>query len=163
MLRLQRTVFVGKVCPNFRPPGAFLKRTFLAASIPRPGDLARQQTHHLLWPAWVQRRLWAPRYRVRVHGILGALSRVETRCVRAGRVGALVNSAPTGKMGTQVIVPYREEDEARLFKPMGDLGQIVRMVRRCFCFSRVLVWPVLISGVRYRSGTCAMRIWWLSA
>jgi NADH dehydrogenase (ubiquinone) 1 alpha subcomplex subunit 9 len=32
-----------------------------------------------------------------------------------------------GKMGTQVIVPYREEDEARLFKPMGDLGQIVRM------------------------------------
>ncbi|KAF8194247.1 NADH dehydrogenase [Pholiota molesta] len=32
-----------------------------------------------------------------------------------------------GKQGTQVIVPYREEDEARLFKPMGDLGQIVRM------------------------------------
>ena len=31
-------------------------------------------------------------------------------------------------MGTQVIVPYREEDEARIFKPMGDLGQIVRMV-----------------------------------
>ena len=33
-----------------------------------------------------------------------------------------------GKMGTQVVVPYREEDEARIFKPMGDLGQIVRMV-----------------------------------
>ncbi|KAF9454749.1 39kDa subunit of Ndufa9, NADH ubiquinone oxidoreductase [Macrolepiota fuliginosa MF-IS2] len=32
-----------------------------------------------------------------------------------------------GKMGTQVIVPYRDEDEARIFKPMGDLGQIVRM------------------------------------
>ncbi|KAG6830689.1 hypothetical protein H0H92_015165 [Tricholoma furcatifolium] len=31
------------------------------------------------------------------------------------------------KMGTQVIVPYRDEDEARIFKPMGDLGQIVRM------------------------------------
>ncbi|KAF8158325.1 NADH dehydrogenase [Crassisporium funariophilum] len=31
------------------------------------------------------------------------------------------------KTGVQVIVPYREEDEARLFKPMGDLGQIVRM------------------------------------
>ncbi|KAK2465219.1 hypothetical protein APHAL10511_002573 [Amanita phalloides] len=31
------------------------------------------------------------------------------------------------KAGTQVIVPYRDEDEARLFKPMGDLGQIVRM------------------------------------
>lgn len=25
-------------------------------------------------------------------------------------------------------MPYRDEDEARLFKPMGDLGQIVRMV-----------------------------------
>lgn len=31
------------------------------------------------------------------------------------------------KMGTQVIIPYRDEDEARIFKPMGDLGQIVRM------------------------------------
>ena len=33
-----------------------------------------------------------------------------------------------GKIGTQVVVPYRDEDEARLLKPMGDLGQIVRMV-----------------------------------
>jgi len=33
-----------------------------------------------------------------------------------------------GKIGTQVIVPYRDEDAARVFKPMGDLGQIVRMV-----------------------------------
>lgn len=32
-----------------------------------------------------------------------------------------------GKIGTQVIIPYRDEDESRLFKPMGDLGQIVRM------------------------------------
>ncbi|KAG5351687.1 hypothetical protein C0989_005280 [Termitomyces sp. Mn162] len=31
------------------------------------------------------------------------------------------------KLGTQVIIPYRDEDEARIFKPMGDLGQIVRM------------------------------------
>jgi hypothetical protein len=31
-------------------------------------------------------------------------------------------------MGTQVIVPYREEDEKRHLKPMGDLGQIVPMV-----------------------------------
>ncbi|KAG6831010.1 hypothetical protein H0H87_006583 [Tephrocybe sp. NHM501043] len=28
------------------------------------------------------------------------------------------------KQGTQVIIPYRDEDEARHFKPMGDLGQI---------------------------------------
>jgi hypothetical protein len=39
-----------------------------------------------------------------------------------------------GKMGTQVIIPYREEDEARLFKPMGDLGQIVRMVSPYYFF-----------------------------
>ncbi|KAF5315376.1 hypothetical protein D9619_007304 [Psilocybe cf. subviscida] len=32
-----------------------------------------------------------------------------------------------GKIGTRVVVPYRDEDEARHFKPMGDLGQIVRM------------------------------------
>jgi NADH dehydrogenase (ubiquinone) 1 alpha subcomplex subunit 9 len=31
------------------------------------------------------------------------------------------------KMGTQVIVPYRDEDEKRHLKPMGDLGQIVAM------------------------------------
>lgn len=36
--------------------------------------------------------------------------------------------APIAKLGTQVIVPYRDEDEARHLKPMGDLGQIVPMV-----------------------------------
>lgn len=33
------------------------------------------------------------------------------------------------KAGTQVIIPYRDEDEKRHLKPMGDLGQIVPMVR----------------------------------
>ncbi|KAF8895416.1 39kDa subunit of Ndufa9, NADH ubiquinone oxidoreductase [Infundibulicybe gibba] len=33
----------------------------------------------------------------------------------------------TAKLGTQVIVPYRDEDEARHLKPMGDLGQVVPM------------------------------------
>ncbi|KAF7982927.1 hypothetical protein HWV62_25214 [Athelia sp. TMB] len=32
-----------------------------------------------------------------------------------------------GKMGTQVVVPFREEDDKRHLKPMGDLGQIVPM------------------------------------
>jgi len=31
------------------------------------------------------------------------------------------------RMGTQVVVPYRDEDEKRRLKPMGDLGQIVPM------------------------------------
>jgi hypothetical protein len=31
-------------------------------------------------------------------------------------------------MGTQVVIPYREEDEKRHLKLAGDLGQIVPMV-----------------------------------
>lgn len=41
-------------------------------------------------------------------------------------------------MGTQVVVPYREEDEKRHLKPMGDLGQIVPMVRRVVIYSGVV-------------------------
>lgn len=37
--------------------------------------------------------------------------------------------AKLAKAGTQVIVPYRDEDEKRHLKVMGDLGQIVPMVR----------------------------------
>ena len=33
------------------------------------------------------------------------------------------------KVGTQVIVPFRDEDEKRHLKVMGDLGQIVPLVR----------------------------------
>lgn len=35
--------------------------------------------------------------------------------------------------GTQVIVPYRDEDEKRHLKVMGDLGQIVPMVSGSPC------------------------------
>lgn len=34
------------------------------------------------------------------------------------------------KAGTQVVVPFRDEDEKRHLKVMGDLGQIVPLVRR---------------------------------
>jgi len=37
--------------------------------------------------------------------------------------------AKLAKIGTQVIVPYRDEDEKRHLKVTGDLGQIVPMVR----------------------------------
>lgn len=47
-------------------------------------------------------------------------------------------------MGTQVIVPYREEDEARIFKPMGDLGQIVRMVSSSMALSK----SIFLFGIR---------------
>lgn len=33
-----------------------------------------------------------------------------------------------GRAGTQVIVPYRDEDSKRHLKIMGDLGQIVPLV-----------------------------------
>jgi len=33
--------------------------------------------------------------------------------------------ARTAKQGTQVVVPYREEDRKRHLRVMGDLGQIV--------------------------------------
>ena len=33
--------------------------------------------------------------------------------------------AKLGKAGTQVVVPYRDEDEKRHLRVMGDLGQIV--------------------------------------
>jgi NADH dehydrogenase (ubiquinone) 1 alpha subcomplex subunit 9 len=34
-----------------------------------------------------------------------------------------------GKAGSTVVVPYRDEDDKRHLKVMGDLGQIVPMVR----------------------------------
>jgi len=38
----------------------------------------------------------------------------------------------TAKAGTQVIIPYRDEDDKRHLKVTGDLGQIVSMVRPPF-------------------------------
>ena len=35
----------------------------------------------------------------------------------------------SARSGTQVIVPYRDEDEKRHLKVCGDLGQIVPLVR----------------------------------
>lgn len=58
-------------------------------------------------------------------------------------------------MGTQVIVPYREEDEARIFKPMGDLGQIVRMVSS---FLALVEKYFLIKVLGKRSGIYGTKI-----
>ena len=71
-------------------------------------------------------------HRVTVFGVTGFLgrylvSKLGEETFLSHAVHALQHAV--GKMGTQVIVPYRDEDEARVFKPMGDLGQIVRMVR----------------------------------
>jgi hypothetical protein len=45
-----------------------------------------------------------------------------------------IETARIAKAGTQVIIPYREEDEKRHLKVTGDLGQIVSMVRSSFFF-----------------------------
>lgn len=58
-------------------------------------------------------------------------------------------------MGTQVVVPYRDEDEARLLKPMGDLGQIVRMVR--FISHSGGPNNQLLFSEMFRNGTFVMR------
>ena len=55
------------------------------------------------------------------------------------------------KAGAQVVVPFRDEDEKRHLKVMGDLGQIVPLVRR-------IPNP---RGLRTRSiGVCSIvRVW----
>jgi len=58
-------------------------------------------------------------------------------------------------MGTQVIIPYRDEDEARLFKPMGDLGQIVRMASAHLADYRLGLYRY---SVKNRNGTFETRI-----
>jgi NADH dehydrogenase (ubiquinone) 1 alpha subcomplex subunit 9 len=52
--------------------------------------------------------------------------------------GFLVLMVYLAKAGTQVVVPYRDEDEKRFLKVMGDLGQIVPMVL-CVSFLEVCV------------------------
>ena len=47
------------------------------------------------------------------------------------------------KAGTQVIIPYRDEDEKRFLKVTGDLGQIVSMV--CFLSNAILIQQYLHS------------------
>ena len=58
-------------------------------------------------------------------------------------------------MGTQVVVPYREEDEARIFKPMGDLGQIVRMVSSSRALSKSVF---LLKIIGKRNGIYGTKI-----
>jgi NADH dehydrogenase (ubiquinone) 1 alpha subcomplex subunit 9 len=73
---------------------------------------------------------------VTVFGCTGFLGRyLVSKLGKADRVSWFYRSMNvvwiyifTAKMGTQVIVPYREEYEKRVLKPMGDLGQIVSMV-----------------------------------
>ena len=109
----------------------------MAARPPRHPHAPRQETYPLIWARRAQRRDGPRRDRLWLHRISGALPRVETRYVsrsargaRCGRacVRAVADVWAVAKAGTQVIIPYRDEDEKRHLKVMGDLGQIVPMV-----------------------------------
>lgn len=56
-----------------------------------------------------------------------ALFRFKRQALAFSRPLTLV--FPTAKQGTQVVVPYRDEDDKRHLKVTGDLGQVVPMVR----------------------------------
>ena len=77
-----------------------------------------------------------------MHGILGTVFGGETWCVSPVHWGP-PSLGPVSfpcaymliclwvflaKAGTQVVVPFRDEDEKRHLKVMGDLGQIVPLV-----------------------------------
>ena len=101
---------------------------YLARSA-RPLDAARSQGSHITRPTWVQRRERSCRDSVWLHGLLGKIPRVQAWCVLwQSACCPRTDQCTAARMGTQVIVPYREEDEKRHLKPMGDLGQIVSMV-----------------------------------
>lgn len=72
-----------------------------------------------------------------VFGCTGFLGRYLVSKLGAFLFPSLCGDRPTvvdawayiAKAGTQVIIPYRDEDDKRHLKVTGDLGQIVSMVR----------------------------------
>lgn len=50
-----------------------------------------------------------------------------------------------GRMGSQVIVPFRgDEHDHRHLRPMGDLGQVVFLVSEEVCN----LWPIPVAATR---------------
>jgi hypothetical protein len=52
-------------------------------------------------------------------------------------------------MGTQVIVPFRDEDDKRHLKLTGDLGQVVPMVSGYSGLYGSLTVPLYFAGMGY--------------
>ncbi|PWN24771.1 putative NADH2 dehydrogenase 40K chain [Jaminaea rosea] len=99
---------------------AFCHRSGLASSSSVPS--ARRYAHDLV----IKRKTGLPIQRAGpIGGGRSAVSgHVATVFGCTGFLGRyLVDKL--GQKGTQVIVPYRDEDEKRHLKPLGDLGQIV--------------------------------------
>ena len=102
--------------------------------------LARPPADYFVWSSWTQCSYGARRDRLWLHRFSRTLSRFQARCesrcptlLRRGRRQLTIDAAARiAKAGTQVIIPYRDEDEKRHLKVTGDLGQIVAMVRSPF-------------------------------
>lgn len=69
--------------------------------------------------------------------------------------------AKLAKAGTQVIVPYRDEDDKRHLKVMGDLGQVVPLVSCCLLFSayQMVGLVVFVEGIQgiHNQTSCLMH------
>lgn len=63
-----------------------------------------------------------------MHRLLGKIPCGQAWCVDYLPCKKTTAQLYIARMGTQVIVPYRDEDEVRRLKLMGDLGKIVKMV-----------------------------------
>jgi hypothetical protein len=61
--------------------------------------------------------------------VVSKLGKLKYGAIRFQVFMLIFRERDIGKMGTQVIIPYREEDDKRHLKLTGDLGQIVPMVR----------------------------------
>ncbi|PWN40506.1 putative NADH2 dehydrogenase 40K chain [Ceraceosorus guamensis] len=97
-----------------------------ASSVLRPATAAASQQSRAVHDLVIKRRTGQPIIRAGPYG--GGRSSVSGHVATVfgctGFLGRYVVNRLAQK-GTQVIVPYRDEDEKRHLKVMGDLGQIV--------------------------------------
>ena len=103
---------------------------------------ARTATDRLIWSFRTQCGNGARCDRLWLHGLSRTLSCRQARCdssplcrVKAETLTIEGGGGRIAKAGTQVIIPYRDEDDKRHLKVTGDLGQIVSMVRPPFQLS----------------------------
>ena len=95
-----------------------------------------------------------------MHGLPRPLSRRQARYVYFwGEDGSSPRylTQNTAKAGTQVVIPYRDEDEKRHLKVTGDLGQIVPLVRSVPSPIVVLAFLTQMASALGRNGISVTR------
>jgi hypothetical protein len=109
-----------------------LTRHLTLAGLARFALAPRSAADRLARSCWAQCGNRARRDRLWLHRLPRPLSRRQARCVfffLEEERGPIFDADTTAKAGTQVVIPYRDEDEKRHLKVTGDLGQIVSLVR----------------------------------